>query len=253
MPSHELLRRHSFAKSEFADQLRGANIAIAFASEMVAAGKLTKREFREYEAHLWHQMLDELPVEQFSEMMKDGSLEELEKLARGYDDRRDSHDVLEQRKAIERKVKADALEQKWLEGKIDSKTYAQLSREHVGRSERLDKLIADEDHEGAALEAFGDRYGDSRDLGSELERYLNERYGSGTKPDGRKVEPFSLKRDDRSNWEKATDDDGITDLDMLADLDRGEVVGHHPNGYVEHDTVLHPFSNGNQGNEGADG
>ncbi|WFU68587.1 hypothetical protein [Bradyrhizobium sp. CB2312] len=240
MASRELLKRTAFAKRhpEWEDNLRGANIAIAHAAGMVQAGKLTHKEYREYEAHLWHQMLEEMPMEVFSEMQADGSLKDLEALARGYDDDRDAGDVLDGRNAVERKVKADALELAWLTNTIDSKKYAQLSREHVGRSERLDELIADEDHEGAAVEAFGDKYEGGADHDNDLARFLNEKYGGGTKPDGSKVEPFSLKRDDRSNWEKATDRDGVTDLDMVADLDRGEVPAHHPNGYVEHDTVL---------------
>lgn len=242
MTSRELLKRSAFAKRhpEWEDDLKGANIAIAHAGRMVEAGKLTHKEFKEYEAHLWQQMLEAMPVEVFSEMMTDGSIKDLEALA-SYDDDRDSHDVTEGRKAIERKVKADALELKWLDGTIDSKTYAQLSRDHVGKSERLDDMIADGDHEGAAVEAFGeafeDRYGNAPDQDNELVRYLNEKYGGGTKPDGSKVEPFSLKRDDRSSWEKATDKNGVTDIDKAEEYERGgsDYSTDDPPGYVDHD------------------
>ncbi|BBZ95226.1 hypothetical protein [Bradyrhizobium diazoefficiens] len=242
MTSRELLKRTAFAKRnpEWNDDLRGANIAIEHARGMVAAGKLTHREYKDYEAHLWHEMLDKMPMEVFSEMQADGSLEDLEAFARGYDDDRDSSSVVESRKAVERKVKADALEQKWLDGTIDDKTYAQLSRDHVGASERLDKMIADDDHDRAAHEAFNRNYAEEPDHENGLVRFLNENYGRGKKPDGSDVEPFSLKRDDRSSWEKATDDDGFTDLDKLADFDRSESgsESHHPGGYVDQEAVL---------------
>jgi len=243
MPSREFLKRTAFARRhpEWEDDLRGANIAIAHASGMVSAGKLTRGEFKDFEAHLWHEMLDKMPMDVFSEMQADGSLADLEALARGYDGDRDSGSVMESRKAVERKVKADALEQKWLDGTIDSKKYAELSREHVGRSERLDDMIADGDHEGAAHRAFEDQYGEAPDHNNKLARFLNEKYGDAKKADGSKVEPFSLKRDDRSNWEKATGEDGITDLDKYADLENGvssSSSAGDPPGYVEHETVL---------------
>ncbi|MDN4982252.1 hypothetical protein QY049_03300 [Bradyrhizobium sp. WYCCWR 13022] len=242
MPSRELLKRTAHAKRnpEWDDDLRGANLAIAHAGQMVSAGKLTHKEYKEFEAHLWHEMLDKMPVDVFSEMQADGSLQDLEALARGYDDDRDSHDVLEGRKAIERKVKADALELKWLQGAIDNKTYAQLSRDHVGKNEHLDEMIADGDHEGAAWKVFESHYDEPRDHDSELARFINDKYGDSKKSDGSKAEKFSLERDDRSNWEKATDKDGVTDLDKVFDLDHGKSASgsHHPGGYVEHDTEL---------------
>ncbi|PSO29821.1 hypothetical protein [Bradyrhizobium sp. MOS002] len=248
MTSRHLLAQTAFAKRnpEWNDDLRGANFAIAHARGMVSAGKLTHKEYKDYEAHLWHEMLDKMPMDVFSEMQADGSLNDLEALARGYEDDRDSSDVIDSRKAVERKVKADALEQKWQDGTIDSKTYAQLSRDHVGRSERLDDMIADEDHEGAAVEAFGSRYDTRPDHDNKLVRYLNEKYGNTKNPDGSKVEPFSLKRDDRSSWEKATDKNGVTDLDAAEAFERDESDGWHPGGYVDHETVLNPglsFSN----------
>ncbi|APG11406.1 hypothetical protein BKD09_24025 [Bradyrhizobium japonicum] len=251
MARREILRRTAFAKRhpEWDDDLRGANFAIAHAHSMLSAGKLTHKEYKDYEAHLWHEMLDKMPMEVFSEMQADGSLEDLEALARGYDGDRDSGDVLDSRKAVERKVKADALEQKWLDGTIDSQKYAELSREHVGRGERLDDMIADGDHERAAVEAFASRYDVEPDHDNQLARYLNEKFGGGEKPDGSKVEPFSLKRDDRSSWEKATDKDGITDLDKVDEFERGESDGWSPAGYVEHDTVVDPgisFTNSNR-------
>ncbi|MBR0764221.1 hypothetical protein [Bradyrhizobium japonicum] len=242
MASRELLKRTAFAKRnpEWNDELRGANIAIAHAHSMLSAGKLTQKEYKDYEAHLWHEMLEKVPMDVFSEMQADGSLEDLEALARGYDDDRDSHSVMESRKAAERKVKADALELKWLDGTIDDKTYAQLSRDHVGASERLDHKIADGDHYGAAGVAFESRYEDTPDHENGLARYLNEKYGGGKKPDGSKVEPLTFKRDERTSWEKATDKDGITDLDALEAFERddSDSAGAHPGGYVEHETVL---------------
>ncbi|MGF6433575.1 hypothetical protein [Bradyrhizobium elkanii] len=238
--NRDILRQHAFDKRhpEWADALRDANIAIGYARGMVSAGKLTHRELKDYEAHLWHEMLDNMPMEVFSDMQADGSLSDLEALARGYDDDRDSHDVVEGRKATERKIKAAALEEKWLDGTIDDKTYAQLSRDHVGGSERLDEMIADGEHNNAALEVFGRTYDKEPDHDNALARFLNEKYGQGKKPDGSDKEPLSLKRDDRSNWEKATDKDGMTDLDKVADLELADSGSHHPGGYVEHDTVL---------------
>lgn len=242
MATRELLKRTAFAKRnpEWNDELRGANIAIEHAHSMLSAGKLTHKEYKDYEAHLWHEMLEKVPMDVFSEMQADGSLEDLEALARGYDDDRDSHSVMESRKAAERKVKADALELKWLDGTIDDKTYAQLSRDHVGKSERLDDLIAHDHHDRAAHEAFGRNYDEEPDHENGLARYLNEKYGGGKKPDGSKVEPFKLKRDERTSWEKATDKDGITDLDALEAFERddSDSAGAHPGGYVEHETVL---------------
>lgn len=240
MANREILRQHAFDKRhpEWGDKLRDANIAIGYARGMVAAGKLTHKEYKEYEGHLWHEMLDNMPVEIFSEMQADGSLSDLEALARGYDDDRDSHDVVEGRKATERKIKAAALEEKWLQGAIDDKTYAQLSRDHVGRSELLDGMIADGKHDNAAFEAFGRTYDNEPNHDKALARFLNEKYGHGKKPDGTDVEPFSLKSDERSNWEKATDEDGMIDLDKVADLEFAERGSHHPGGHVEHDTVF---------------
>ncbi|MCG2626581.1 hypothetical protein L6654_08085 [Bradyrhizobium sp. WYCCWR 13023] len=250
MANRELLKRNAFAKrnAEWHDNLNGANIAIAHAQAMLSAGKLTPKEYKDYEGHLWHQLLDEMPMDVFSEMQADGTLEDLEALARGYDDDRDSSSVLESRKAAEQKIKADALELKWLQGQIDDKTYAQLYRDHVGKSERLDNKIADGDHNGAAFEAFESQYDEKPDHDNQLARYLNEKFGGGKKPDGSKVEPFVAKRDNRSSWEKATDKDGITDLDAVETFERNEseFSGGHPGGYVEHDTVLDPgtsFSN----------
>lgn len=242
MTNRELLKRTAFSKRnpEWDDDLRGANIAIAHAHSMLSAGKLTHKEYKDYEAHLWHEMLDKMPMDVFSEMQADGTLDDLEALARGYDDDRDSGDVMESRKAVERRVKADALEQKWLDGSIDDQKYAQLSLEHVGRSERLDDMIADGNHDKAAHEAFSRNYDDEPNHENRLERYLNEKYGGGKKPDGSKVEPFKLKRDDRTSWEKATDDDGVTDLDKVADFERDESDGWHPTGYVDHEAVLDP-------------
>ena len=259
MASRELLKRTAFSKRhpEWEDDLKGANIAIAHAHSMLSAGKLTPKEFKEYESHLWAEMLEKMPIEVFSEMQADGSLHDLEALARGNDDRAsdaewknatdkdgftdlDKLDPVEVRKAIDRKVKADALEMKWLDGTIDHKTYAQLSREHVGRSELLDDLIADGKHDDAAVEAFGSQYDEKPDHDNELARYLNEKFGGGTKPDGTKVESFRPKRDDRSNLEKATDKNGVIDMDMLADLENGKstaVTNDGPAGYVEHETV----------------
>ncbi|MBP1297573.1 hypothetical protein [Bradyrhizobium elkanii] len=238
--NRDSLRQYAFDKRhpEWADKLRDADLAIRYAKGMVSAGKLTQKELKDYERHLWHEMLDNVPIEIFSEMQADGSLSDLEALARGYDDDRDAHDVIESGNSTERKIKAAALEEKWLDGTIDDKTYAQLSRDHVGRSERLDGMIADGKHDNAAFEAFGRTYDKAPDHDNALERYLNEKYGHGKKPDGTDVEPVSLKRDDRSNWEKATDKDGMTDLDKVADLELADSGSHHPGGYVEHDTVL---------------
>ncbi|WP_426615400.1 hypothetical protein [Bradyrhizobium sp. McL0616] len=241
MANREALARSAFAKRhpEWEDELKGANIGIAWAHKMASEGKLTHKECKEYEAHLWSEMLEEMPMEVFSEMQEDGSLHDLEALARGYDDDRDSHDVTEGRKAIERKVFADALEQRWLQGAIDNKTYAQMSREHVGKSERLDDLIADGDHDEAAFEAFGEKYDVKPAHDNKLANWLNETYGGTKNPDGSKWKPYEPKRDDRSNQEKATDKAGILDLDMLADLEcgRSDYSSVGPPGYVEHETV----------------
>ncbi|QDP26251.1 hypothetical protein [Bradyrhizobium cosmicum] len=230
MTSRELLKRSAFAKRnpEWHDNLTGANIAIAHAHSMLSAGKLTPQEFKDYEAHLWHQLLDEMPMDVFSEMQADGSLKDLEALARGYDGDRDSGDVTESRKSAERKVKADALEQKWLDGTIDDKTYAQLSRDHVGKSERLDDMIADGKHDKAAHEVFERSYNEQPNHEHILTQYLRKTFG------GNDVE--AAEKGGRTNWEKATDKNGVTDLDALETFEReSESADTHPGGYVEHD------------------
>ncbi|MBR0990007.1 hypothetical protein JQ580_04665 [Bradyrhizobium japonicum] len=256
MTSRELLKRTAFSKRhpEWEDDLKGANIAIAHAHSMLSAGKLTQREFKEYESHLWSEMLEKMPLEVFSEMQADGSLNDLEALAHGNNDRDsdadwknatdkdgytdlDKLDPVEVRKAIDRKVKADALEMKWLDGTIDDQKYAQLSRDHVGRGERLDSMIADGKHHKAAQAAFERQYEDEPDHDNDLVRFLVEKYGD-TRPDGSKVE-MPAKKDSRSNLEKATDKNGVIDMDMLADLENGNSVttSDGPAGYVEHETV----------------
>ncbi|MEY9457992.1 hypothetical protein [Bradyrhizobium ottawaense] len=256
MPNRDLLKRTAFAKRhpEWEDDLKGANIAIAHAHSMVSAGKLTQREFKEYESHLWSEMLEKMPLEVFSEMQADGSLNDLEALARGNDDRDssaewknatdkdgftdlDKLDPVEVRKAIDRKVKADALEMKWLDGTIDDQKYAQLSREHVGRNERVDDLIADGKHDKAAHAVFDGQFDDEPDHDNDLVRFLAGKYGD-TRPDGSKVE-MPAKKDSRSNLEKATDKNGVIDMDMLADLENGNSVttSDGPAGYVEHEVV----------------
>lgn len=55
MANREALARSAFSKRhpEWEDELKGANIGIAWAHKMASEGKLTLKEYKEYEAHLW--------------------------------------------------------------------------------------------------------------------------------------------------------------------------------------------------------
>jgi hypothetical protein len=212
---------------EFTDGMHGANLGLDFAHRMLAEGKLTQRELKDFEAYLWHDLLDKLPPDRFEAMSKDGSLADLETLARGIDDDddRDAGDIDGDRKAVNRKVQLAALEGEWTAGNIDSRRYAQLHSDHIGRDSRVDRLLAagEEaleagdtdraaqifDHAASAVWALGHQ-GDDHE--ADLEDYIDQKY-RGEKP---------RKRIPRSSREEATDAEGVIDLDKLEKLEAGE-------------------------------
>src|SRR5262249_14630873 len=94
--------------------------------------------------HHWRDLYEKLPPGQWDEMMKDGSLNDLDLLARGTDDddHRDADDIIEAGKAANLKVMRAALEGGGQGGRIDRRRYAQLHSDHIGRDPRVDKLVA---------------------------------------------------------------------------------------------------------------
>lgn len=175
----ELLERMAYAKRnpEFATELSELDRAYKHANGMLKSKKLSQREFQDFESHLWSKLLEALPVEEFTEMMKDGRLANLEALARRDDTDRDGYGVEQDRKAAERKIKADALDNAWLDRKIDSKTFAEMNRVHVGSNERLNNRLADGDHDGVASEMFAARHDGPADHSNKLTDYLKSKYG----------------------------------------------------------------------------
>ena len=86
---------------------------------MKESGRLTKAEFKEFEAHCTHEYLEALPVEAFVEMQKDGSYPDLETIARSHDGKRHGTDVLKDRAELNKKVTRDGLDEACAAGKIE--------------------------------------------------------------------------------------------------------------------------------------
>jgi hypothetical protein len=188
LTSPELLKAAAFRKKnpEFAAAVRELELAHMYADRMLAAGRLTQEEADHFEAHLYGKFIEALPVDEFQELMKNGGMDHLQSLA-GHDGTRDAGDVEDTRKLIEAKIKAEALDEAWLEGRIDSKYYAEQSQKiEKYQDEELDKRIADEDYDGAAREYFISR-NDVPSHERDLVKFFKDKYGenpSASKPPG---------------------------------------------------------------------
>lgn len=221
MTNASLLRDLSWRKQkpEFADAVQELDLAFQHAARMVKAGKLTRQEADDFEGYLYGQYMEALPVDEFGEMLKDGRLNQLQALA-GHDGTRNVGDVDDARKAVLTKIKADALDEAWLNQKIDSSHYAEESRK-LGTSEDLDAKMADGDFDSAAAEMFASRNDAAPDHDNDLVTYLKGKYGDGPKtpenPPGRVIHENIMGQPPAEERRSATDANGITDLDLLAD------------------------------------
>ncbi|QDM27875.1 hypothetical protein FNL56_18375 [Tardiphaga sp. vice304] len=211
----QVLRELSQSKvnPEFASAIREIESTVAYAAKMHKAGKLSKAEMADLEGHLWGQYISALPVDDFHEMMNDGRLDQLMALA-SHEDSRNGSDVEQERAAVLHKVKADALDEAWLSQKIDAQTYAELSREHVGRLEVSDDKSADGDYDAAASEVFASRH--DRDPSQEniLEKWLSKN------SDG------PNKASEKLTW----------NYDQSDEIERDQ-HGRDKDGYIDHDAI----------------
>ena len=208
----ELLRQLASSKRnpEFASEVRELLIASQHAGQMLKSGKLSKDEFEDFEAHLYAKYIDALPIDDFQEMMEDGRLDQLRAIA-GHDDQRNGLDADEERAAVSKKVTLDALDDAWLNQKIDSQRYAEECR-ILGTSEDLDNRLADGDYDGVASEFFAERH-DVSDHGNDLLNYLKDKYGDAPSPD---APPGRVERErlvDMPSSTKVPSLEGIIDLD----------------------------------------
>jgi len=209
----QLLRQMSFGKQHpgLAGELQELDHAIAHAARMQRDGRLTKQEAADVEAVVWGKYIDLLPVDDFNAMMKDGRLDALMALA-GDDRSRDDYQELQQEAF--RKVKADALDDAWASQKIDSKTYAELAREHVekiGQTEDLDNRMNDGDYDGAASELFASRHDREPNHEGVLNKWLADHAQPGQAP----KMTWNYERSDEINQrdEHGRDPDGFVDHD----------------------------------------
>ncbi|MFA5952771.1 MAG: hypothetical protein WC807_21125 [Hyphomicrobium sp.] len=160
----ELLSRLVSSKKdpEFAETVKALVNKAEYAANMRARGKLTKAEHEDFEAGLYAQYLEALPMDEFVSMQKDGRYAQLETLA-GHDGTRDGYDVRKHRDAIEKKITADALDDAWLSQKIDSKRYSEENRS-LGTSDDLSQRVTDGDYDGASSEFFATRHDEDPDV-----------------------------------------------------------------------------------------
>jgi len=122
---------------------------LTWATMMREAGRLSKSDFQEFEAHLTGEYLAALPMSDFVAMTKDGRYAELEIIASS-DGKRDRHDVLKDRAALNKKITQDALDEAWASQKIDSKRYAEENRKLIGNSDdAMSRRIVDADDDGS--------------------------------------------------------------------------------------------------------
>jgi hypothetical protein len=182
--SPKMLKDASFKRKnpEFAAAVREIELAHQHADEMLATGRLTQEEADHFEAHLYGEFIEALPVDEFEKLMKNGGMDELQALA-GYEGDHDAGDIEDTRKAIEAKIKAHALDDAWLKGRISEKYYAEQSRDiEKYHDEAMDNRLADGDYENAAVDYFMSR-NDVPEHGNDLVRYLKGKYGDAPGPD----------------------------------------------------------------------
>jgi hypothetical protein len=173
---------HKKSQPEFAVAVREMELAHRHADEMLADGRLSKAEHEDFEAHLYGRFIQELPVSEFQELLKNGGMDDLQALA-GHDGSRDVFDVEDARQAVEAKIKMDALDNAWAEGRINNEYYAKENQrvDHDIRNfnEDLDDAIAGDDFGKGALHYFVERHDDPGHEKS-LSDYLADKYGSET-------------------------------------------------------------------------
>ena len=213
MFNSKLLSQQSFNKQnpEFAEAVHELDLGHAYASQMFKAGKLTREELADFEAIQYSKFIDALPIDLFHEMMHDGRLDQLQALA-GHDGTRNGVDVDEARQSIENKIKLDALDDAWLNQKIDSVRYADECHK-IEPTEELGNRLADGDHDGVASEFFASRHDSAKNHGNDLLTYLKDKYSDAPNPD---APPGRVEREhivDMPSSTKQPSLDGIIDLD----------------------------------------
>lgn len=129
------------AQTELAQKLE-------WAGRMRDAGRLTKGEFNEFEAHLTSQYMEALPMDDYAAMRNDGRWDELETIA-SHDRNRNVYDVRNERSAIERKITESALDEAYAAQLIDEKTYLAENRKLLGK----DRARNDDDRKQRILDA----------------------------------------------------------------------------------------------------
>lgn len=127
--ARELLKQKAAVKKhpEFYQEQSELAYKLQWATQMVEAGRLSKQDFKEFEAHLTSEYLAALPMDMYVSMTADGSYADLESLA-AHDGTRDFYSVRKDRADLEKRVTRDALDESWAAGKIDSKRYNQEHR-----------------------------------------------------------------------------------------------------------------------------
>ena len=214
----ELLKQLAVSKRnpEFGEKVTEITDGLKYAERMLKAGKLTKSEFADFEAHQFTAYLEALPVDEFSEMMNDGRLNQLQALA-GHDGTRDNYGVDQARRAVSNKIKAEALEEGWLSQKIDTKRYAQEMREVSPRDDDLETRMADEDYDGVAAERFASRHDAPKDHRSDFQKIFADYIPKGDARTGPiKREPRGAGRHDNGTYSAPAKEDpweGIIDHD----------------------------------------
>jgi hypothetical protein len=184
-PMSDLLKQLASAKRnpEFGETVREITDARHYAEKMRKAGKLTKAEFEDFEASQYNRYIEALPPDEFHEMMKDGRLGQLQAMA-GHDGTRDGYGVEKARRAVNNKIKADALDEAWLSQKIDAKRYANEMRDISAKDHDLDNRLADEDYDGVAAERFASRHDAPKDHTSDFEKIFAEYLPKGDRSTG---------------------------------------------------------------------
>jgi hypothetical protein len=127
----------------------------------VEAGRLSKKEFQEFESHLASDFIEAMPTEMFVEMQGDGSFRDLETIARSHDGKRDSYSVRKDREALNRRITADAIDEAFAAQKIDSKMYNEehkkLGTFDDDRVRRINDADDNNDGDAVSLDIFFER------------------------------------------------------------------------------------------------